>query len=255
MKAFRRLGRVGTAVVAVIGCLLLAQCSWSTPPPAPTLGPSATATPPIRTISKANLIAAADLPSGIGGAKVIEYHRHARTLDQLSICQPQPLATLGASSMKSRSFKGRYPTGDRPFPRSSLDKQPDRYAVVLQFADRNAAERAKSIYQSWVASCLASGAPAKGIKVLRPSFDWTPVVAEPAQAEVSEVVYQDNESSDHNAYFESIGLTVLEDRMMITIHIFYTDESPYSVDLGEEEAGFAHPQLGMIEAAAQRLSK
>jgi hypothetical protein len=43
--------------------------------------------------------------------------------------------------------------------------------------------------------------------------------------------------------------------MMITIHIFYTDESPYSVDLGEEEAGFAHPQLGMIEAAAHRLSK
>ena len=198
---------------------------------------------------------AADLPPPIGGGKVIEYHRNARTMDQLSICQPQPLTTLGASSMKSRSFRARYPAGDRPFPRSSRDKQPDRYAVVLQFADRSAAERAKSIYQSWVASCLASGAPAKGIKALRPSFDWTPVVAEPARAEVAEVVYEDNHSAGHNAYFESIGLTVLEDRMMITVHIFYTDESPYSVDLGEEEAGFAHPQLGMIEAAAQRLSR
>jgi hypothetical protein len=90
---------------------------------------------------------------------------------------------------------------------------------------------------------------------LRPSLDWTPVVVEPAQAEVAEVVYQDDESSDQNAYFESIGLTVLDDRMMITVHTFYTDESPYSVNLEEEEAGFAHPQLGMVEAAARRLSE
>jgi hypothetical protein len=43
--------------------------------------------------------------------------------------------------------------------------------------------------------------------------------------------------------------------MMITVHVFYTDESPYSLDLGEEEAGFAHPQLGLIDAAVQRLSR
>jgi hypothetical protein len=176
-------------------------------------------------------------------------------LDQLSICQPQPLETLGASSIRSRSFQARYPAGERPFPSSSLDKHPDRYAVVLQFTDQSAAERAKSIYQRWVASCLADADPAKGIKVLRPSLDWTAVVVEPAQAEVAEVVYQDDESSDQNAYFESIGLTVLDDRMMITVHTFYTDESPYSVNLEEEEAGFAHPQLGMVEAAARRLSE
>jgi hypothetical protein len=201
------------------------------------------------------LITAGDLPPAIGGGKVIEYHRNARSLDQLSICLPRPLATLGAASMKSRSFRARYPAGDRPFPRSSLDTQPDRYAVVLQFADRSAAQRAKSIYQGWVASCLASGEPAKGIRVLRPSFDWTPVAVEPAQAEVAEIVYQDDHSSDHNAYFESTGLTVLDDRMMITVHTFYTDESPYSVNVEEEEAGFAHPQLGMVEAAARRLSE
>jgi hypothetical protein len=253
MKAFHRLGRLGVAVVAVGSCLLLAQCSWFTPPPAPTLSPSTTSQ--VRTITDANLITAADLPSPIGGGKVIEYHRNARSLDQLSICQPQPLATLGASSIKSRSFQARYPAGDGPFPRSSLDKQPDRYAVVLQFADRSAAERAKSIYQGWVANCLAGGDPAKGIRVLRPSFDWTPVVVEPAAAEVAEVVYQDDDSSDQNAYFESIGLTVLDDRMMITVHTFYTDESPYSVNIEEDEAGFAHPQLGMVEAAARRLSE
>ena len=102
---------------------------------------------------------------------------------------------------------------------------------------------------------LQAGTPAKGIQVVRPSFEWTPVVVEPAIAEVAEVVYRDDDSSDQYAYFESIGLTVLNDRMMITVHTFYTDESPYSVSLGEEEAGFAHPQLGMVEAAARRLAE
>jgi hypothetical protein len=43
--------------------------------------------------------------------------------------------------------------------------------------------------------------------------------------------------------------------MMITVHLFYTDESPYSLNMGEEEAGFAHPQLGLVQAAAKRLSE
>jgi hypothetical protein len=43
--------------------------------------------------------------------------------------------------------------------------------------------------------------------------------------------------------------------MMITIHLFYTDESPYSLNVDEEEAGFAHPQLGLVQAAAKRLSE
>lgn len=255
MKAYRSLGRLGVGLVAVGSCLILAQCSWFTPPPAPTLSPSTSATSQVRTISNANVITAADLPSPIGGGKVIEYDRNGRTLDQLSICQPQPLETLGASAIKSRSFQARYPDGDRPFPRSSLDKKPDSYALVLQFVDQDAVWRAKSIYDGWVANCLAGGAPTKGIKVVRPGFEWTPVVVEPAIAEVAEVVYRDDDSSDQYAYFESIGLTVLNDRMMITVHTFYTDESPYSVSLGEEEAGFAHPQLGMVEAAARRLAE
>jgi hypothetical protein len=43
--------------------------------------------------------------------------------------------------------------------------------------------------------------------------------------------------------------------MMITVYVFYNDESPYSVSLEEEEAGYAHPQLGLIDAAAKRLSE
>ena len=41
-----------------------------------------------------------------------------------------------------------------------------------------------------------------------------------------------------SAFHESVGLTVLEDRMMITVHLFYTDESPYSLNVDDDEGGF-----------------
>jgi len=43
--------------------------------------------------------------------------------------------------------------------------------------------------------------------------------------------------------------------MMITVQVCYVDESPYSVDIGEEDAGFAHPQLRLAQAAAKTLSE
>jgi hypothetical protein len=253
-KARSRLGRIAAAAMALGSCLLFAQCAWLSPTPGPTPGPSSSTPQQERTIKDANLITAADLPSPIGGGKVIEYDHNARSLDQLSICQPQPLETLGATAIKSRSFQARYPSGDRPFPRSSLDDEPDRYAVSLQFPDPTAAQRAKSIYEGWVINCSGKELP-KGIHALHPHLDWTSVPADPAQAEVAEVAYQQDRSSSKNTYFESVGLTVLEDRMMITVHVFYTDESLYSVNTDEDEAGFAHPQLGLVEAAAKRLSE
>ena len=234
--------------------MVLAQCAWLGSPPEPGTPTSSAAPPQARTITGANLIKAADLPPAIGGGKVIKDTRNARSLDQLSVCQQQPLSTLGATAIRSSSFRARYPSGDRPFPRSSLDNEPDSYAVALQFTDAAAAQRAKSAYDGWMSSCAASAALPNGIHGVRPSFSWSPVAADPAQAEVSEVVYEPKGHSGNNRYFESVGLTTLEDRMMITVHVFYTDESPYSVSTDEEEAGFAHPQLGLIAAAAKRLS-
>jgi hypothetical protein len=254
-KAGRALRQLSVVAVVIACCLVFGQCSWLTPS-TPTAGPtSSAAAPQPRTITDANLIKAKDLPAPIGGGKVIEYHHNARSLDQLSICQPQPLHTLGASAIKSRSFQDRYSRGNQPFPHSSLDDQPDSYAVVLQFSDAAAAQRAKIIYDSWLTSCEGGNDQPAGIRALRSSFSWAPVAADPAQAEVAEVTYQQDGSSGRHAYFESVGLTVLDDRMMITIHLFYTDESPYSLDMGEEEAGFAHPQLGLVQAAAKRLSE
>ena len=56
---------------------------------------------------------------------MVRYDRNARSLDSCRSVRPQPLNALGASAIKSRSFQSRYPSGDRPFPRSSLDDEPD----------------------------------------------------------------------------------------------------------------------------------
>jgi hypothetical protein len=251
-----KLRRLSVAVLALLSCLALAQCSWVSSAPALNPGPSSSAvSPPVRTITEANLIAAVDLPPPMGGGKTIEYRRNARSLDQLSICQQEPLHTLGASTIKSRNLRTRFSKGNRPFPRSSLERQPDSYAVVLQFPDAATAQQARIIYGSWIISCGSGNDLPDGIRTLRQGFGWSPVPADPAQAEVTEVVYQRDGSSGQSAFHESVGLTVLEDRMMITVHLFFTDESPYSLNVGEDEAGFAHPQLGLVAAAAKRLSE
>jgi hypothetical protein len=251
-----KLRRVGVAASAILACLILGQCSWFEPRPAPTDAPgSSSVSPQVRGITDANLIAAADLPTPMGGGKTIEYRRNARSLDELSICQREPLHTLGASTIKSRSFRTRFSKGNHPFPRSSLDRQPDSYAVVLQFPDAATAQQARIIYGSWIISCGSGNDLRDGIRTLRQGFGWSPVAADPAQAEVSEVVYEEDASAGESAFHESVGLTVLEDRMMITVHIFFTDESPYSLNVEEDEAGFAHPQLGLVAAAAKRLSE
>jgi hypothetical protein len=201
-----RLGRIAAAVMALGSCLLFAQCAWLSPSPAPTPEPSSSTPPQERAITDANLINAADLPSPIGGGKVVEYDHNARSLDQVSICQPQPLETLGATAMKSRSFRARYPSGDRPFPRSALDNEPDRYGVALQFADPGAAQRAKSIYETWVINCGSGTELPNGIHVLQPRLDWTQAsVADPAQAEVAEVVYRNDGSSDRYSFSRASG--------------------------------------------------
>ena len=147
------------AVLLSVIAMSPAGCSPSpggppTPPPSPGTPPSPTR--PGRTISGANLLNADDLPLPLGDdSRVKPYGKNRRPLDRISVCQQQPLATLGAAMIKSRSFKDVYPRGEEPFPSSSLDRAPDSYVVALQFADPAAVERAKSIYPGWVISCQA----------------------------------------------------------------------------------------------------
>jgi hypothetical protein len=244
------------ATVAATG--LLTQC---TPAPGqqPTASPSAPSVTasltPGRTLTNANMLGADDVPEPLGGGKVSVDTRNARSPDHLSICEQQPFGALGSTGTLSRSFKSIYRGKDRPFPHSVLDDQPDTYAVALQFADPAAAERARAIIHGWVVSCLQGVNVPGDVSVTTQGFGWAALTVRPGTAEIAEVVYRPRASTSKNGIWESIGLTLVEDRLMVTVHLYYTDESPFSVNLDDDESGFPHPQVTLVRESAIRLGK
>jgi hypothetical protein len=244
------------ATVAATG--LLTQCTPAPGgQPTPTSStPTVTASPtPGRTLTDANMLSVDDVPEPLGGGKVSVDTRNARSPDHLSICEQEPFSTLGATGTLSRSFKDTYRGKDRPFPHSVLDDQPDTYAVALQFIDAAAAERARAIIHGWVVSCQEGINVPDDVHVTTQGFDWAALTVRPGTAEIAEVVYRDRTSKSKNGIWESIGLTLVEDRLMVTVHLFYTDESPFSVNLDDDEAGFTHPQVTLVRESAIRLGK
>ena len=187
--------------------------------------------------------------------------RNARSLDTVTVCLQSPLRTLGATATKMRSYRSRTVKGKPPFPSAIFDRQPDTYAVALQFADAVAAKTAASTVETWVVGCRASDQVPADITVVDGGFDWTPVgnhTGEPPVAEVAEaaeVAYGRAGLERGTSVFESVGLTVVADRMMITVHLFATDESPFTTNIDDDEAGFAHPQIGLVQAAAKALRR
>ncbi len=146
-----------------------------------------------------------------------------------------------------------YPPGEPPFPASALDGRPTTYAVALQFAGPAAAQQAMQTFRTWIETCRAAKTLPGGLRLMDRGFDWTAVPAQPARAEVAELSYRATDDRSDNATFESVGLTVLDHRLMVTVHLFYTDESPYSINADDDEGGFAHPQQALVRAAARRL--
>jgi hypothetical protein len=255
----QRLRRLATLVVATAAATgLLTQCTPApVEQPSPTSSaPTVTASPtPGRSLTDANLLSADDLPEPIGGGKVSVDTRNARSLDHLTICEQEPFGTLGATESRSRSFKDSYRGSDHPFPHSVLDNQPDTYAVALQFADAAAAERARAIIHGWVLSCREGVNVPDNVQVTTQGFDWAQLAVRPGTAEIAEVVYRDRSSTNKLGIWESIGLTLVEDRLMVTVHLYSTDESPYSVNLDDDESGFAHPQVTLVRESAIRLGR
>ena len=69
---------------------------------------------------------------------------------------------------------------------------------------------------------------------------------------MSEVVYQRPGGADgENAYWESVGLTLVEDRLMVTVYLHYGED--FNVSLDQSEGDLQHPQLALVESAAERL--
>ena len=101
-------------------------------------------TPRTSTFTSADWPRARELPVPVGDGKVSVDDRNARSLDNVTICLQGPMSSLGATATTMRSYRSRTLKGKPPFPSAVLDRQPDTYAVALQFADAIAAMTAKS---------------------------------------------------------------------------------------------------------------
>ena len=174
----------GSFVAVLFVGLLLSGCSPdATPQASPTPAPTSSAPTPIRTISDANLIKVSDLPEPSDG-KIKVYAEHARPADQTSICQ-HPLAELGATQTRSRSFKYVYGYSPRPTSRVPLANEPSTYTFAMQFANPQAAEQARQTYKSWIDTCRNGASRRGGFELVDRGFEWTKAPVSPGTAEVT----------------------------------------------------------------------
>ncbi len=132
-----------------------------------------------------------------------------------------------------------------------LRNQPRIYNQALQFADAAAAKKARDVYASWLARCPAE-LEAKGYEVVPDLGFVNERVSVEVGALVSEVVYQRPGGVDgDNAFWESAGLTLVEDRLMVTVYLHYGED--FNVSFDQSEGDLQHPQLALVESAVERL--
>jgi hypothetical protein len=134
-----------------------------------------------------------------------------------------------------------------------LENQPVIYTQALQFADAAAAKRAQAVYAGWLDGC-AKTLEAQGNKVLTTlGFTNRSIKVAGGSATLSEVVYQrPGDQDDESAFWESVGLTQVKDRLMITVFLNYGMD--FNVTLDRSEGEMLHPQLILIESSAEKLA-
>jgi hypothetical protein len=242
-------------VVAVSGGVIASQGGMlGRPTPNPVATPPViSATPgPARTVTAENLLRVSDIATQTDEQKVVvPGDQRGRSVDRSSACVPDTgLGTLGATAMVSRNFAYQVPGGP-------ASPAPSIYTQALQFPDADAARTALATYRRWVDDCrallqqrnytLVNSAPATWVVVetgsrVESAFALVPIYREPG------------DTSDFG-YFESVGLTRVQDRLMITVDLIYGQDANYSTDPGGDPASGLppHPQFALIKSATERL--
>ncbi len=258
---------VATAAVLVAlggGAIASQLGTGTTQVPNPATTPTITAVPsPARTVSTANLLSTDDVPLMIKTDEVVITDPGVgRSDDTSSVCVPDGLEALGATAMVSRNFRVEVNDPDfTPDPSDPLYQQPSVYTQALQFADADQAEQARRTYQRWVEDCYDQLSTSTDLETVGTSYkvDWRSVRSgNRVVGSFTEVpTYRDRADTTENGYFESVGLTRVEDRLMITIDLLYGNEKHYSLEQGgDSDSGLPEdPQFGLVQAAAQRLSR
>ena len=268
MTGFRR--PAPAAILAAAVLITLSACGGDAPQPS---GPSApvttastpSASPSQRALTAANLLAVADITSPDDGIKIEEVAAgRGRTPAQISICFPAGAADLGATSTLSRNFRffladpheKEEPEAGGPSP-----GDPSIYTVAWQFADPAGAQQAEQTVRRWVADCrrtLAASLEWRPIRSGQNSSTFHPVklsgTGQGAWAEVP--LYRARTDRSDNGFFETVGLTRVADRLMVTIDLVYgMDKITSDQQDGDPDNGIpADPQFELVEAAAKRLA-
>ena len=223
--------------------------------PSTTTSPTPAA-PPARQLTERNLLAADDVPleDYDNQSVVVVKAGVGRPEPESSVCLPgNGLTDLGAQQVLSRNFRYQLLDGSKPDADDPFRNQPIIYTQALQFADAAAAKAARNRYQGWLKDCPAA-LQAKGYQLLPDlGFDPTPLEVEQGSATATELAYQRPGGADgENGIWESVGLTVVGDRMMITVYVHWGMDWEVTIDAAEGD--LLHPQLGLCDAASARLA-
>ena len=176
-----------------------------------------------------------------------------------SVCLTDGLDELDATEILSRNFRISVP--DEPSstaePGNELEGQPSIYTQVLQFSSDNQASDALETYRGWIDDC--SGVlESRGYTVLgNQNGTWYPVDLEPegASGGFAELTYRAPGQSEDNGWWEAIGLTQRDDRLMITISLAVGQDKnvAYEQYPTDPDLVAVHEQYRLIAAAAERL--
>ncbi len=233
--------------------------SASTSVPAPTDptasgGPTPSATSPsspdptseTRRLGTANLLRAGDVPTSGGPALEVAPQGTGRDLDEVSVCIPDGLSVLGATDTAARDF--RYPEQERPAIQT----------VALQFVDAAAAREAEQTVENWVDDCVAT-LEDRGATVLgEQGPEWLDVDTTAGTSGRFAVlpIYREADQSGEDGVFESLGVTRVDDRLMLTVRANVGMDDNVSLEAEPDPADGMqpHPQFGLVAAAAERLA-
>ncbi len=257
-QAFEEFGltRSGRRVALVIMKTTGQDYNWSSvPSPDLTTYPSIRSLPKIakrlsrdltasRHLSDKQLITASQVPAYEDQRVRIVAPGLGRRQDVITVCTPPSgVRELGASQVRSRSFRfDGYP--------------PSTFTLALQYPDAAAAKAASRTFRTRIGAC-GKQLREDGYWVGSHGPGWIKAPTTRGSGRFTELVYKEPGHADADeGYFESVGITRVRDRLMITVSVVYGQD--YNVSLkpqGDPETGLGpHPQFALIKAAAKRLA-
>ena len=176
-----------------------------------------------------------------------------------SVCLTDGLDELDASEILSRNFRISVPdeSSSTAEPGNELVGQPSIYTQVLQFSSDNKASDALETYRGWIDDC-GDVLESRGYTVLgNQNGTWYPVDLEPegASGGFAELTYRAPGQSEDFGWWEAIGLTQRDDRLMITISLTVGQDKnvAYEQYPTDPDLVACTSSIALIVAAAERL--